>query len=69
MIPTIASIIMSSLSKCFVLKELILWLACEKKIELELEEVARINHVLVTMMSDAPPSTSIFLSKRNFGPI
>ena len=33
-----------SIEKCFVLKELILWLAREKKIELDLDEVAQANH-------------------------
>ncbi|KAA0066176.1 ty3-gypsy retrotransposon protein [Cucumis melo var. makuwa] len=39
--------------------ELILRLAHEKKIELDLEEVAQINHVVVTIMSEAPSSRLI----------
>ncbi|KAA0056780.1 ty3-gypsy retrotransposon protein [Cucumis melo var. makuwa] len=39
--------------KCFVLKELILRLAREKKIELDLEEVAQTNHAAAMIMSEA----------------
>ncbi|TYK05045.1 ty3-gypsy retrotransposon protein [Cucumis melo var. makuwa] len=39
--------------KCFVLKELILRLACEKKIELDLEELAQTNHAAVMIMLEA----------------
>ncbi|KAA0034031.1 ty3-gypsy retrotransposon protein [Cucumis melo var. makuwa] len=42
-----------SVEKCFVLKELILRLAREKKIELDLEEVAQTNYAAVTIMSEA----------------
>ncbi|KAA0047151.1 retrotransposon gag protein [Cucumis melo var. makuwa] len=46
-------VISHPVEKFFVLKELILRLAREKKIELDLEEVAQTNHVAVTIMSKA----------------
>lgn len=53
-------VISHRVEKYFVLKKLILRLAHEKKIELDLEEVAQENHVVVAIMSNAPLSTSIF---------
>ena len=52
--------------KCFVLNELILRLAREKKIELDLEEVAQTNHVAMTIMSEAPSSRLIFEQRKSF---
>ncbi|KAA0025779.1 retrotransposon gag protein [Cucumis melo var. makuwa] len=46
-------VISHPVEKCFVLKELILRLAREKKVELDLEEVAQTNHAIVTTMSEA----------------
>ncbi|KAA0032132.1 retrotransposon gag protein [Cucumis melo var. makuwa] len=48
------------IEKYFVLKELILRLAREKKIELDLEEVAQRNHGTVTIMSEAFSKRLIF---------
>ncbi|KAA0042067.1 retrotransposon gag protein [Cucumis melo var. makuwa] len=45
-------VISHPVEKCFVLKELILRLAREKKVELNLEEVAQTNHAAVTIMSE-----------------
>ncbi|KAA0049816.1 retrotransposon protein putative ty3-gypsy sub-class [Cucumis melo var. makuwa] len=45
--------------------ELILRLAHEKKIELDLEEVAKTNHAAVTIMSEAPLSRLIFEQREN----
>ncbi|KAA0039582.1 retrotransposon gag protein [Cucumis melo var. makuwa] len=53
-------VISHPVEKCFVLKELILGLAREKKIELDLEEVAQTNHVVVTIMSEALSPRLIF---------
>ncbi|TYJ98340.1 retrotransposon gag protein [Cucumis melo var. makuwa] len=47
------------IKKCFMLKELILWLAHEKTIELDLEEVAQTNHATVTIMLEALSSILI----------
>ncbi|KAA0066643.1 ty3-gypsy retrotransposon protein [Cucumis melo var. makuwa] len=44
-------VISHPVEKCFVLKELILKLACENKIELDIDEVAQTNHVAVKMTS------------------
>ncbi|KAA0042321.1 retrotransposon gag protein [Cucumis melo var. makuwa] len=61
--------------KYFVLKELILRLALEKKIELYLEEVAQTNHAAVTIMSEALSPRLIFEQReslvqfRTFKPI
>ncbi|KAA0042867.1 ty3-gypsy retrotransposon protein [Cucumis melo var. makuwa] len=49
-------IISHPVEKCFVLKELILKLARENKIELDIDEVAQTNHVAVNMTSSVPPS-------------
>ncbi|KAA0033630.1 ty3-gypsy retrotransposon protein [Cucumis melo var. makuwa] len=46
--------------KCFVLKELILKLARENKIELDIDEVAQTNHVAVNMTSSVPPSILLY---------
>ncbi|KAA0053336.1 retrotransposon gag protein [Cucumis melo var. makuwa] len=46
-------VISHPVEKCFVLKEPILRLAHEKKIELDLEEVAQTNHATITIMSEA----------------
>ncbi|TYK27186.1 retrotransposon gag protein [Cucumis melo var. makuwa] len=46
--------------KCFVLKELILKLAHENKIELDIDEVAQTNHVAVNMTSSVPPSILLY---------
>ncbi|TYK23554.1 retrotransposon gag protein [Cucumis melo var. makuwa] len=46
--------------KCFVLKELILKLAHENKIELDIDEVAQTNHVAVNMTSNVPPSILLY---------
>ncbi|KAA0031665.1 ty3-gypsy retrotransposon protein [Cucumis melo var. makuwa] len=53
-------LISHSIEKCFVLKGLILRLAREKKIELDLEEVAQTNHAAVTIMSEALSPRLIF---------
>ena len=45
-------VISHPVEKYFVLKELILSLAREKKIKLDLEEVARTNHVAAMIMSE-----------------
>ena len=42
------------------LKKLILRLAREKKIELDLDEVAQTNHAAVTMTSNISPSTMYY---------
>ena len=44
-------VISHPVEKCFVLKELILKLARENKIELDIDEVAQTNHVAVNMTS------------------
>ncbi|TYK28163.1 ty3-gypsy retrotransposon protein [Cucumis melo var. makuwa] len=46
-------VISHPVEKCFVLKELILRLAREKKIELDMEEVAQTNHAAAMIMSEA----------------
>ncbi|KAA0056790.1 ty3-gypsy retrotransposon protein [Cucumis melo var. makuwa] len=58
-------VISHPVEKCFVLKELILRLAREKKIELDLEEVAQTNHAAVTIMSEALSSRLIFEQKES----
>ncbi|KAA0068178.1 retrotransposon gag protein [Cucumis melo var. makuwa] len=50
-------VISHPVEKCFMLKELILKLASENKIELDINEVAQMNHVTVEMASSVPPST------------
>ncbi|TYK00349.1 retrotransposon gag protein [Cucumis melo var. makuwa] len=51
-------VISHPVEKYFVLKELILKLAREKKIKLDIDEVAKTNHVAVAMTSSVSPSTS-----------
>ena len=51
--------------KCFVLKELILKLAREKKIELDIDELAKKNHVTVEMISSVPPSIQLYDQRKN----
>ncbi|KAA0062536.1 ty3-gypsy retrotransposon protein [Cucumis melo var. makuwa] len=53
-------VISHPVEKCFVLKELILRLAREKKIELDLEEVAQTNHAATMIMSEALSRRLIF---------
>ncbi|KAA0056396.1 retrotransposon gag protein [Cucumis melo var. makuwa] len=48
------------IEKCFVFKELILRLAREKKIELDLEEVAQTNHAAAMIVSEALSPRLIF---------
>ena len=52
-------VISHPVEKCFVLKELILKLAREKKIELDIDEVAQTNHVAIEMTSNVPPLTQL----------
>ncbi|TYK23213.1 uncharacterized protein E5676_scaffold142G002450 [Cucumis melo var. makuwa] len=58
-------VISHQVQKYFVLKELILRLAREKNIELDLEEVAQTNHAAVTIISEAPSSRLIFEQREN----
>ncbi|KAA0044977.1 ty3-gypsy retrotransposon protein [Cucumis melo var. makuwa] len=53
-------IISHPVEKCFVLKELILKLARENKIELDIDEVAQTNHVAVNMTSSVSPSILLY---------
>ncbi|KAA0040573.1 retrotransposon gag protein [Cucumis melo var. makuwa] len=53
-------VISHPVEKCFVLKELILKLARENKIELDIEEVAQTNHVAVKMTSSVMPSMFLY---------
>ncbi|KAA0068201.1 retrotransposon gag protein [Cucumis melo var. makuwa] len=53
-------VISHPVEKCFVLKELILKLARENKIELDIDEVAKTNHVAVNMTSSVPPSILLY---------
>ncbi|TYK30122.1 retrotransposon gag protein [Cucumis melo var. makuwa] len=53
-------IISHPIEKCFVLKELILKLARENKIELDIDEVAQTNHVVVKMTSSVLPSMLLY---------
>ncbi|TYK16519.1 retrotransposon gag protein [Cucumis melo var. makuwa] len=53
-------VISHPVEKCFVLKELILKLARENKIELDIDEVAQTNHVAVNMTSNVPPSILLY---------
>ncbi|KAA0055891.1 uncharacterized protein E6C27_scaffold438G00090 [Cucumis melo var. makuwa] len=46
-------VISHPVEKCFVLKELILKLALDKKIELELDDMAQTNHAAVIIQSDS----------------
>ncbi|KAA0054170.1 ty3-gypsy retrotransposon protein [Cucumis melo var. makuwa] len=58
-------VISHPVEKCFVLKELILRLAHEKKIELDLEEVAQTNHDAATIMSEALSPKLIFEQRKS----
>ncbi|KAA0055462.1 retrotransposon gag protein [Cucumis melo var. makuwa] len=58
-------VISHSVEKCFVLKELILKLARENKIELDIDEVAQTNHVAVNMTSSVSTSTLIYDQKES----
>ncbi|KAA0025983.1 retrotransposon gag protein [Cucumis melo var. makuwa] len=51
--------------KYFVLKELILKLARENKIELDIDEVAQTNHVAVNMTSSVPPSILLYDQRKS----
>ena len=53
-------VISHPIEKYFMLKELILRLAREKKIELDLEEVAQTNHASVMIMLEALSPRLIF---------
>ena len=53
-------VISHPVGKCFVLKELIIKLAREKKIKLDMDEVAQTNHVAIEMTSSVPPSTHLY---------
>ncbi|KAA0035697.1 retrotransposon gag protein [Cucumis melo var. makuwa] len=53
-------VISHPVEKCFVLKELILKLAREKKIKLDIDEIAQTNHVVVEMTSSVPPATLLY---------
>ena len=47
------------------LKELIIKLARENKIELDIDEVAQTNHVAVEMTSNVPPSTQLYDQRKS----
>ena len=49
--------------KCSVLKELILKLAHEKKIKLDIDEITQTNHIAVEMTSSVLPLTYNFMIK------
>ncbi|TYK22023.1 retrotransposon gag protein [Cucumis melo var. makuwa] len=53
-------VISHPVEKCFVLKELILKLARENKIKLDIDEVAQTNHVAVNMTSSVSPSILLY---------
>ncbi|TYK08171.1 ty3-gypsy retrotransposon protein [Cucumis melo var. makuwa] len=53
-------VISHPVEKCFVLKKLILKLARENKIELDIDEVAQTNHVAVNMTSSVLPSILLY---------
>ncbi|KAA0055534.1 ty3-gypsy retrotransposon protein [Cucumis melo var. makuwa] len=57
-------VISHPVEKCFVLKELILKLAREKKIELDIDEVAQTNHVAIEMSSNVPPLTNLMIKEK-----
>ncbi|KAA0041303.1 ty3-gypsy retrotransposon protein [Cucumis melo var. makuwa] len=58
-------VISHPVKKCFVLKELILKLARENKIELDIDEVAETNHVAVKMTSSVLPSMLLYDQREN----
>ncbi|KAA0046413.1 retrotransposon gag protein [Cucumis melo var. makuwa] len=53
-------VISHPVEKCFVLKERILKLARENKIQLDIDEVAQTNHVAVNMTSSVPSSILLY---------
>ncbi|KAA0065772.1 retrotransposon gag protein [Cucumis melo var. makuwa] len=53
-------VISHPIEKCFVLKDLIIKLAREKKIELDIDEIAQANQVALEMTSSVPPSTHLY---------
>ncbi|KAA0032559.1 retrotransposon gag protein [Cucumis melo var. makuwa] len=68
-------VISHPVEKCFVLKELILKLVGENKIELDIDEVAQTNHIVVKMTSSVLLSTLLYDQREsliqfgNFEPI
>ncbi|KAA0065362.1 retrotransposon gag protein [Cucumis melo var. makuwa] len=58
-------VISHPIEKCFVLKELILKLARENKIELDIDEVAQKNHVAVKMTSRVLPSMFLYDQRKS----
>ncbi|KAA0061141.1 ty3-gypsy retrotransposon protein [Cucumis melo var. makuwa] len=68
-------VISHPVEKCFVLKELILKLARENKIDLDIDELAQTNHVAVNMPSSVSPSILLYdqreslIQFRTFEPI
>ena len=52
-IANINGVVSHPVEKCFVLKELILNLALDKKIELNLDDVAQTNHIIVIIHPDS----------------
>ncbi|TYK26476.1 retrotransposon gag protein [Cucumis melo var. makuwa] len=62
-------VISHPIEKCVVLKELILKLAREKKIEMDIDEVAQTNHVVVEMTSSVPPSTQFYDQRKRLNSI
>ncbi|KAA0032461.1 retrotransposon gag protein [Cucumis melo var. makuwa] len=58
-------VISHPVEKCFVLKELILKLARENKIELDIDEVAQTNHVAVNMTLSVPPSILLYDQRKS----
>ncbi|KAA0047911.1 retrotransposon gag protein [Cucumis melo var. makuwa] len=58
-------VISHPVEKCFILKELILKLAHEKKIELDIDEVAQTNHVAIEITSSVPPSTQFYDQRKS----
>ncbi|KAA0063888.1 retrotransposon gag protein [Cucumis melo var. makuwa] len=53
-------VISHSVEKCFVLKELILKLARENKIDLDIDELAQMNHIAIKMTSEVLPSMLLY---------
>ncbi|KAA0067219.1 retrotransposon gag protein [Cucumis melo var. makuwa] len=58
-------VISHHVENCFVLKELILKLARENKIELDIDEVVQTNHVTIEMASSVPPSTQLYDQRKS----
>ncbi|KAA0040624.1 retrotransposon gag protein [Cucumis melo var. makuwa] len=57
-------VISHPVEKCFRLKELILKLTREKKIELDIDEVAQMNHVAIGMTSNVPLLTQLMIKEK-----